>query len=75
MKKGVQRNIETGEHFSATDHSIDDMTITILDHRPDYDEQKLRNLEAYYMCRLKTLQPTGLNKSANDLIKYFYNIF
>ena len=75
IKKGVPRNIETGEHFSAVDHTINDMKITVLDHRPNFDDRQLKNLESFYMCKLKSLQPTGLNKCSSDLTKHFYNLF
>lgn len=66
------KNIETVEHFNRANHSIDDLQITILDHKSDWNTQDRLFQEDFFISRLKSQEPTGLNRRCGDLTKYFY---
>jgi len=70
-----KKGIETAEHFSLPDHNLNSMKVTILDNNPNWSKSERLHREDFYMCKLKTFEPTGLNKRHCDFVKYFYDYF
>jgi hypothetical protein len=71
-KLGNEKLIETAEHFKTTNHS--GYTVTILHQDNNWTVNDRLFYEDLYIAKLKTLQPRGMNRRHNDLVKYFYNI-
>ena len=66
-----EKRVETAEHFAMTNHKT--YTITILEHHNNWTLEDRLLAEDYYMSRLRTIHPEGMNKRHGDLVKYFYN--
>jgi len=64
--------IETAEHFKKSSHS--GYTITILDRNEKWDVNDRLFFEDFYISKLKTLHPNGMNRRHNDMVKYFYAV-
>ena len=50
-------------------------TITILHHHDNWTEEERQLAKDHYMCKLRTVQPEGLNKRHGDFARYFYKAF
>ena len=52
---------ELSEHFTSSPHDAKDMRVHILGQNPKWKKTERLVLEDYYMCKLKTIEPDGLN--------------
>ena len=52
-------------HLSSRGHnnSFDDLKVTIIEHNPDWDVKSRREWESFWIEKLKTLSPNGINKN------------
>ena len=64
---------ELSEHFTSSLHDAKDMRVHILDHNPKWKKTERFVLEYYYMCKLKTVEPDGLNTKHSMFAMLFYN--
>ena len=64
---------ELSEHFTSSPHDAKDMQVHILDHNPKWKKIERLVLEDYHMCKLKTIEPDGLNTKHGMFPKLFYN--
>ena len=50
-------------HLSSRGHnnSFDDLKVTIIEHDPTWDDTGRRNRESFWIRKLKTLSPNGIN--------------
>ena len=64
---------ELSEHFTSSPHDAKNMRVHILDHNPKWKKIERLVLEDYYMCKLKTIEPDGLNTKHGVFAKLFYN--
>ena len=64
---------ELSDHFTSFPHDAKDMRVHILDHNPKWKKIERLVLEDYYMCKLKTIEPDGLNTKHGMFAKLFYN--
>ena len=55
------KNIYISNHFNFPDHSIENLSIQVIDAVPDQSHQTLREVEKFWIVTLKTLRPNGLN--------------
>ena len=81
VKKGGLLNDDmndsgTAYHFGEENHDFDtDARVVILecgDWKNTYERQ---NKEDYYICKFKTLQPTGINVKRGPFTKAFNKLF
>ena len=64
---------ELSEHFTSSPHDAKDMRVHILDDNPKWKKAERLVLEAYSMCKLKTIEPDGLNTKHGMFAKLFCN--
>ena len=64
---------ELSEYFSASPHSQSDLKVRILDNDPRWGNIDRWTMEDFYMCKLKTIEPDGLNVRHGIFTKLFYN--
>jgi hypothetical protein len=50
------------EHFHKDGHSIDDMSLCGIEADPDWSDKDRKTRETYWIRRLNTLSPAGINK-------------
>ena len=58
------------EHFSAAGHSFEDVELCVIEAKETWSDPQRKERETYWIRRLCTIQPPGINK--NDV---FYNKF
>ena len=51
-----------GEHFNLDDHKWEDMMVLVIDHNPNWTDAERKNKEKFWMHRLKSFRPDGINK-------------
>ena len=80
MKKAIEipfgskeSGIELSEHFTSSPHDAKDMRVQMLDHNLKWKKLDRLVLEHYYICKLKTIEPDGLNAKHGMFAKLFYN--
>ena len=66
---------ETTQHFNQTNHSFQDLRITVLDHNDSWTDRERTYREDYYISLLKTRHPTGINRRCGELAARFYKCF
>ena len=74
-KLDEERN-ETGcaHHFHEEDHNLfNDARLHILE-KGDWSTLDRKKKESFYICKLKTLEPNGLNKTAGLLSSFYEKI-
>jgi hypothetical protein len=51
------------KHFRSTGHhnNFDELKVTIIEHDPDWDNKTRRKKESFWIKKLKTLSPNGIN--------------
>ena len=51
------------KHFATNDHTLEDMSIQIIEHltTPPEDKLQRRTREYFWIQQLKTVQPLGIN--------------
>ena len=54
--------INNGEHFNRDDHVLDDYQVVAIEKKTYGDEISRLTKESFWIKKLKTLQPEGLNK-------------
>ena len=52
---------ELSEQFSSSPISPEDLRVRILDNNPKWRDIDQLTMEDYYICKLKTIEPDGLN--------------
>ena len=57
-----------GEHFNLNGHKLEDMTVVVIDHNPHWTDAERKNKEKFWMHRLKSFRPDGMNKQI-DVVK------
>ena len=57
----LKKQTSVAEHFNLPEHSMEDLTIMIIDHEDD-DVKTLRERERYWINELGTMAPNGLNR-------------
>ena len=57
-----------GEHFNLEGHKWEDMAVVVIDHNPNWSDVERKRKEKFWMHRLQTFRPKGINKSI-DFIK------
>ena len=57
-------NNSFSRHFKSTDHqdSFKNIKVTIIEHDPDWDCKRRKERESFWIRKLKTLFPNGINK-------------
>ena len=55
-----EENTSVAKHFNQDGHSMEDLTIMIIDQEDS--DKKLRERERYWIKKLKTKAPHGLNR-------------
>ena len=63
------------EHFSSSPHSPKDLRVRILDNNPKWRDVDRLTMEDYFICKLKTIEPDGLNVRHGTFAKFYYNQF
>ena len=58
---GDVRGTELSEHFSSSPHSPKELRLRILDNNQKWRDIDRLTMEDYYICKLKTIEPDGLN--------------
>jgi hypothetical protein len=48
---------KTGHH-----HSFDKLNVTIIDHNPKWDDKSRQERESFWIRKLKTVSPNGINE-------------
>lgn len=61
-----------GEHFNLDGHGWEDMATVVIDHNPEWSDSQRRSKEKFWMHRLKSFRPDGINK-LNDFIRMNMN--
>ena len=56
------------EHFNLDGHKWEDMTVIVIDHNPRWSDSDRKNKEKFWMHRLKSFHPNGMNK-INDFTR------
>lgn len=51
-----------GEHFNTSGHKWEDMTVLVIDHNPHWTDAERKSKEKFWMHRLKSFRPDGMNK-------------
>ena len=64
---------ELSERLTSSPHDAKDMRVHILDHNPKWRKIERLVFENYYMCKLKAIEPDGLNTKHGMFAKLFYN--
>ena len=64
---------ELSEHFTSSPHDAKDMRVHLVAHNPKWKKTERLVLQDYYMCKLKTIEPDGLNIKHGMFAKLFYN--
>ena len=64
---------ELSDHFTLSPHSVKDMRVHKLCHDPNWKKTETLVSEDYYMCKLKTIEPDGLNTEHGMFAKLFHN--
>ena len=54
------------KHFSLPGHNISDLTVQVIDRTTNNEQTKLHEREQFWIKRLTTLQPNGLNVAYNQ---------
>ena len=67
-------NSELAEHFHKN-HSDGDMEVLILQSGLEKSKAQREYFEDKWICRLQTLQPTGININTNQYAKDMYTCF
>ena len=51
-----------GEHFNLEGHKWEDMSVVVIDHNPDWGDAERKRKEIFWMHRLQSFRPNGINK-------------
>ena len=51
------------EHIHTTGHTFPDISLCCIDHNPNWSDRTCKLCEIYWIRRLNTTQPHGINKS------------
>ena len=51
-----------GEHFNLNGHKWEDMTVVVIDHNPHWTDAERKSKEKFWMHRLKSFRPDGMNR-------------
>ncbi|XP_052680295.1 uncharacterized protein LOC128161092 [Crassostrea angulata] len=51
-----------GEHFNTSGHKWEDMTVLVINHNPHWTDAERKSKEKFWMHRLKSFRPDGMNK-------------
>jgi len=51
------------EHIHTTGHTFSDISLCCIDHNPNWSDRTRKLREIYWIRRLNTTQPHGINKS------------
>ena len=51
-----------GEHFNLEGHKWEDMSVVVIDHNPDWSDAERKRKEKFWMHRLQSFRPNGINK-------------
>jgi hypothetical protein len=56
-------NCSLGKHLSSKDHhnNFDELKVTIIEHDPNWDDKGRREREGFWIRKLKTVSPNGIN--------------
>ena len=65
-------NEPVGEHFNLEGHKWEDMTVVVIDHNPRWTDAQRKSKEKFWMHRLKSFRPNGINK-LNDFTRMNVN--
>ena len=66
---------ELWEYFSSSPHFPKVLRVQIFDNNPKWREIDQLTMENYYICKLKTIDPDGLNVRHGTFAKFYYNQF
>ena len=66
---------ELSDHFAKTPHGAGDLRVRILDSSEKWNEVDRLTMEDFYMSRLKTIEPQGLNARHGLFAKLCYKQF
>jgi hypothetical protein len=65
IQKGVCKpDLPLSRHLRSTDHhdSFGKLKVTIIDHNPKWDDKSRQERESFWIRKLKTLSPNGINE-------------
>ncbi|XP_065938446.1 uncharacterized protein [Magallana gigas] len=51
-----------GEHFNTSGHKWEDMAVLVIDHNPHWTDAERKSKDRFWMHRLKSFRPDGMNK-------------
>jgi len=57
----LNKNTSTSLHFNDINHTADNLKIIPPEHTPNYTEEERKSGEKYWIGKLKTQYPRGLN--------------
>jgi hypothetical protein len=62
-------DLPLSRHLRSTDHhdSFGKLKVTIIDHDPKWDDKSRQERESFWIRKLKTLSPNGINEKSNIL--------
>ena len=66
---------ELSDHFAKTPHGAGDLRVRVLDSSEKWNEVDRLTMEDFYMSKLKTIKPQGLNARHGLFAKLYYKQF
>ena len=63
---------ELSDHFAKTPHGAGDLRVRVLDSNEKWNEVDRLTMEDFYMSKLKTIEPQGLNARHGLFAKLYY---
>ena len=62
-------DLPLSRHLRSTGHhdSFGKLKVTIIDHNPKWDDKSIQERESFWIRKLKTLSPNGINEKSNIL--------
>ena len=61
----TKKDLPVAIHFNSSNHRWEDMTILVIDNDPTWSDAERKKKEKFWMHRLKSFEPQGINKSAD----------
>jgi hypothetical protein len=61
----MQPTYSLSRHLSSRGHnnSFNDLKVTIIEHNPYWNDERRKERESFWIEKLKTLSPNGINKN------------
>ena len=58
----TKKDLPVATHFNGNNHRWEDMSIMVIDHDPRWSDTERKQKEKFWMHRLKSFEPHGINK-------------